>query len=218
MAQVDAVVGTRADIRSCIMARYFKLYKSGDIYKAVKNDAVYKGFSYGSDDTPAYGQGNILVNEGNLSTLWNYTLTLYPGTYELTLVGSGGSASNGYYYWPAGKTGDTLVCTIRITAKSVLTASIGGQTASYGKTGANSTVSINSNLAITCGGGGKNGISINSNNINIISTTTSNSTGGSSSGGSGANPAPLSPWGDGGYTYSAEGRGGGLKIKCLTIT
>ena len=197
--------------------KHFKLYKSGNTYKVTKNNSICKGFYYGSEDIPPYTQGNILIDQGNLSKIWEYSLELYPGTYELSLVASGRSADNGYFYWPAGRTGDTLVCTFQINSKSVLSASIGGQTAAYSNNGQNSTVSINGNLAITCGGGGKNGISINSNVINILSTTTSDATGGGSIGGSGQNPAPLSPWGDGGYTYSADGRGGGLRIKCLTL-
>ena len=172
------------------------------IYKG--SDLVYQFMPYDPD--------TVLFNDGNKTDL-TFGISLMKGLYRIKLVGAGDAASSGYYYWPAGNRGSLIDCKIRITSTTNLSVVCGNGGASWGGQGGSSILSLNNQTAITCPSGGA--ITINNSVINIQEILSQDNGGGG--GGSGANPTALSPWGDGGYTYSAEGRGGGFYLQYLGV-
>lgn len=197
---------------------------SGIYYGSTPIKKIYNGSQlvYNYIQNP-YNPNEVLIEQQCTDTATDLTWskTLYPGTYELTLVGSGANCTNGYYYHPAGHCGDTLVCRFKLTSVATVSATVGhaiegSQLDSH--EGRPSYFYINGTQAVKVGGGRNNGIAINSSAINITSTSISDSTGGSNAEGSGENPGALkNGWGDGGYTNSALGRGGGVKVKLISF-
>ena len=161
----------------------------------------------------AFAEPTILYNNGNIGAV-TWTQQCPKGIYQLSLAGGGQAASTGYYYWPAGNRGSVLVCTFELKQPSLISVTLGVGGAAYGGGGGNTVFTIDGKTAVTCPGNGGT-IIIDNTAINILSIITNNTGGGG--GGSGSNPTPLSPWGDGGYTNSAGGRGGGMKLEWLRL-
>lgn len=184
----------------------------GVYYGSTPIEKIYNGSQLVYEWKP-YNPNTVFYNNGNVGAV-TWSASLHKGIYSLSLAGGGNAANNGYYYWPAGNKGSVLVCTFKLAQKSTISVTLGAGGAAYGGKGGNTVFSINGTTAITCPGGG-GAITINSSVINILSTTTNNTGGGG--GGSGSNPTTLSPWGDGGYTYSAAGRGGGMRLEWLRL-
>lgn len=174
-------------------------------------DAIYHGSDLVYQFQP-YNPGVVLYNNGNGTDL-SYSVALRKGVYRVKLVGAGDAADNGYFYWPAGNRGSLIDCTIYMPSTKNFRVTLGNGGKSWSGQGGSSILYINNSPAITCPSGGA--ITINNSLIDIISITSRDNGGGG--GGSGQNPTALSPWGDGGYTYSADGRGGGLYLEYLRI-